>query len=347
VHRGEISDATWRAADNPHYLDDTVFVAGQLRVDPGTLVCAFAGAMLAVSDPDGVSTLHAEGTAAQPITFKPAAPSERWEGIRAGFVRSVNDRGTIRLRYVRVESASRVGANYGGAIDIEDSHFRQTHVDFNRTMLRSVVDTGNVGSGGGRFENNVIRGGSLTLSQVTGGSPIHLSGGRIEGSPNIALFVGTSGGIPPVVTADKPLRIVGSRGTPVLAYRNIFHAIWPTREAQDSLLGNANDTLVIWDTPLRAATPANLIVRRELPWVITFDPLSLVQHFHVDTMTVDAGGSLKLIADLRVIGRITAIGTPASPIHIAGPAIIYLVGAAQSQFTNVIFDNVQVVRVAQ
>jgi hypothetical protein len=44
------------------------------------------------------------------------------------------------------------------------------------------------------------------------------------------------------------------------------------------------------------------------------------------------------------LGRITAVGTQASPIRITGPATIYLVGAAQSQFANVMFDNVQVVR---
>ena len=130
----------------------------------------------------------------------------------------------------------------------------------------------------------------------------------------------------------------------MLAYRNVFHAIWPTRASQDSLLGNANDTLVIWDTPRLAASPANLIVRRELPWVVTFDQTSLVDQFHVDTMTVEPGGSLTLIADLRVVGRISAVGTPASPIRIIGPATIFLEGAAVSEFSNVVFENVQVVR---
>lgn len=349
VHRGVITSETWRAQNSPHFVLDTVVVTGPLTIEAGALVCGGQRGLLLISGPPGSTpVLNVPGTEDRPVRFKPTSRGLIWGGILAGnTAHQTGNVGAVNLRHVQMESAYAVEANTRGEIDIADSHFRQMGaVHFTRSMLNSVVDTGMVVAWGGRFDNTVIRGGSLdmnhsTTHQIRG---IHISGGRIEGSSSPALFVSNTAGIPPTVTADAPLRIIGTTGIPIIAHRNVFSAIWPTRESQDSLLGNASDTLVIWDTALRAATPANLIVRRDLPWIVTFNLLSPVDQFHVDTMTVEPGASVTMFADLRVVGRISAVGTPAAPIRFIGPARLILVGTAQSEFENVIFENVTVIR---
>jgi hypothetical protein len=62
VHSGALDVTTWRAADGPHRLRDTVS-GGSVVIQPGTLVCGGPGAVLAVGQ------LTAEGTADEPIVF--------------------------------------------------------------------------------------------------------------------------------------------------------------------------------------------------------------------------------------------------------------------------------------
>src|SRR5687768_3444153 len=258
--------ATWHARQSPHFIQGSFTVTNRLTIEAGAIVCGLPDSELLVKRE---GELIAAGRADRSIRFMATDTTRRWRGIIAGALTGPEGGGLVRLTHVHVEWTSiGVVSAFQSSVRIDSSRFRQTSVlasaNFsNLDMRRSVVDTGNVSLISGTFEDNIVRGGALFVARNQGTfAPIAVNGGRIEGSPGTAFQVGTRGGIPPSVISTRPLRITGSRGKPVSAPIDAFLNIWPTRAAQDSLLGNANDTLVVWS----AATAHSLYVRRELPW---------------------------------------------------------------------------------
>jgi hypothetical protein len=78
VHTGSITTEIWRG-DKVHVLRDSVFVAGTLAIEPGTLVCGDSAAALIIDWPAG--RLDATGTATSRITFTATDSAKPWAGI--------------------------------------------------------------------------------------------------------------------------------------------------------------------------------------------------------------------------------------------------------------------------
>lgn len=77
IHTGTITeDETWYANDN-HYVEGTLYLEGNtVTIEPGTIIRMKSGAEIRVgSNADASTTLIAEGTADQPITFTSANAS--------------------------------------------------------------------------------------------------------------------------------------------------------------------------------------------------------------------------------------------------------------------------------
>jgi len=77
IHEGTITeDETWYANDN-HYIDGTLYLEGNtITIEPGTIIRMRSGAKIQIgSNPDASTTLIANGTSDQPITFTSANAS--------------------------------------------------------------------------------------------------------------------------------------------------------------------------------------------------------------------------------------------------------------------------------
>lgn len=110
--RGTISeDATWGKAHSPYELSGVVTVArrARLTIGPGVEVRAQPDAALVVR-----GVLRAEGSVIDPVVFRAASPSRRWEGIHfsgtAG-MRREDSRSVIAYAAVR-NARSAVAATY-------------------------------------------------------------------------------------------------------------------------------------------------------------------------------------------------------------------------------------------
>ena len=344
VHDGSVLTATWRAADSPHFIRDTVRVAQLLTIEAGALVCAHPAAAVLIAGSSAADTaqLRAVGAASSSITFRAVVPEQPWAGIVAG---SSVGAGYVTMRFVDVASANHLTTTEYGRIDVEASHFHRVGVSFSGALRLSVVDTADVVVvSPGVFEDNLIRAGTLVVTPGPSGGPIAVNGGRIENSPT-GLRVGTRYLRPPPVTSSRPLRIVGSVGIPLIAPIGTFQSLWPTRSDQDSLLGNVNDTIVIRSD---APPPGRIDLRRGLSWLLTASEAGYPPIFQADTLTIEAGAQVALaVFELHINGRITARGTAEAPIRISSASSLYgvrivLSATALQALEHVLLDNVQV-----
>jgi hypothetical protein len=356
---GTHSYEAWRPQNRPYVLRGPVLFTDSLVITPGVVVCAMPGASLTVE-----GQLIAHGTQDQPVRFIPADSAQSWGGITLPneiFVKI----GHARLRFVHLYSSGGISAH---SLDIEDSWIRGGDVHgCSLVMRRSVLDSANAGLAGGALEDNLIRGGSVEFWRPTTfcGGEITLNGGRIEGSPGVALyFNNTLDTRNPTVQSTRPVRIVGSRGYPVSITSAMFKAIWPTPAAQDSLLGNVNDTLVIQSDvnsiDLNAPpSVSHLYVRRDLPIKLRA-PQLIGFMFPVDTLTVEPGATLVLDrVHLVVSGKALVRGTTDMPIRISNPYYpqqgaggardygIRLRGSGESEFSNVVLAKVFLTAIEQ
>lgn len=125
-----------------------------------------------------------------------------------------------------------------------------------------------------------------------------------------------------------------------------FVSLWPTREAQDSLLGNPDATLNLWGTSLfdgSGMDAGHVYIRRELPWIVS----GYLGAVTVASATVEAGASISLDATNFIVkGNVTAVGSESMPIQIAMttegcyasytyPCRMWLTGSASSQLSHV------------
>lgn len=358
AHSGTIANAVWLADDSPHQLRDTVIVSGTLTIEAGALVCGAPAGLLRIgkSDPpEATGVLLVPGTQDRPVVFTAADPVSHWGGITVETPTSGSgsaNQSRASMSHIRMELADR-----GFSVDlftsaiVENSHFRRASIWGGSTSLgratielrNSVVDTATVLMADGVFEDNIIRGGGLTLDSNSGGHVLIL-GGRIEDSPGVGLKVGNRNFFfrEPDVTVSRPLRIVSSHGYAVDMPLDKFQMNWSTRAAQESLLGNWNDTLSLWSS---GGSNGDLLIRRDLPWqlyaILSTSPIE------VTNLTIEAGGSLDLTGRLVATGAVTAVGTIAEPITIKSSSQvcssgcgILLRGSSTSRFSNVFFSDV-------
>ncbi|HET7464503.1 MAG TPA: right-handed parallel beta-helix repeat-containing protein, partial [Longimicrobium sp.] len=158
-----------------------------------------------------------------------------------------------------------------------------------------------------RFENTVIRGAAGVGLGVYGTHGISLLGGRIEGSGGVGLQVTTTGA---GLLAARPIRVVGGSSYPAELSPSALARIYPAVTDQDSLLGNARDTVVVTGGILQQfAYP-----RQALPWRVTGE--IIVQYFGI--LQAGPGASLAFTSGGAITarngGRLVARGTHASPV---------------------------------
>jgi hypothetical protein len=336
IHYGTEPAATWRLADSPHYLVGEVVIANVI-IEPGVVVCAYPGAQLVTK----ASTITASGTADRPIRFTAVDTLQKWVGIDM-----YKSNGSASLSHSVLEFTSSGISGWGGELTLRDSRVRGAGVGFcgNFTSVnirRSIIEDGNVCVSDGTFEDNVIRRGRLMLARdrsIPG--TLALNGGRIENGPDRAFWVATQGYVATTVTSSRPMRIVGAAGYPIDSSLEIFTQIWPTRAAQDSLLGNARDTLMLWGNEEKVSRP--LFARSDLPWMLYPHQNYAPSGIMVGDLSLEPGASLNY-ARLVVKGSINIVGTSAQPIRLAAEDCdwcgLYLANAGTSQLKNVIVSG--------
>jgi hypothetical protein len=312
----------WTRANNPHRVDAQILVsgAGRVTLEPGVVVC-FGGAGTLIMRAGG--RLAADGFDTARIVLTAADPAAGWWGLRfSGSPAAAGSLKNVRLEQIAIDSLA-VASFDSSAVVIDSSVFRQgggglylmgrgssisrSRVDTTTAAGSAAVTLGNLG----HFESTVIRGAAGVGLAVYGTNGVYLLGGRIEGSGGVGLVVTTTG---PGIVATRPIRVVGGASYPAELVVSAFPRIYPARADQDSLLGNARDTLTVTGGILQAfAYP-----KQALPWHVTGD--ITVQYFGI--LNPGPGASLFFDPLVRLTatngGRVVAHGTPAAPVVFTG-----------------------------
>jgi hypothetical protein len=312
------------------------------------------------NNPELTGRLLARGTPTSPIRFTALDPQKPWAGITRSNVqvpsRCCNDGfGVVSnaiIEYARngvvfgffVDFERDIHGNFVRQSRVDSTHFRQIRCSavVAEHLTYSTVDTAGVAEGCDavvmgiiprgtvRFEQNIIRGSGrhgvsfrsygIPTSGGAGGNII-LLGGRIEGSRGSGIvfspFYRDDG-----VIESRPIRIVDSGLTPVEAPIGIVLDVWPTLSAQDSLLGNARDTVGIWGS----LNSGEIVARPGLHWAgrpFGFQTVFSVTYGSDVTVRIEPGGFFSASPDLpvRLNGSLIVSGTPSMPATIGGRLI--------------------------
>jgi hypothetical protein len=313
---GSITTATtWPASGNPHRVTATVTLASgsQLTLQAGTLVC--------FEPQTGLQSyggrLVAQGTAATRIVLTARDPALGWNGV------SLNQEpiAASQLKHVTIEFTTRTSGgvySYLHPVAIDSTIIRQsghgvTLWGRGSSFSRSRVDTTtnrNVPAvtlrDSTKFEQSVIRR-AAGIGLLVEGAGVQILGGRIEGSGGIGISANQFSGIP---WAMAPIRVVGGSSYPIETSASMLRNLYPTSFWQDSLKGNARDTVLMRGGELRVTLPA----RAGLPWHVT------------GSITAVVGGALRAEPGARLVldegvgiavhsgGRVVLRGTPADPV---------------------------------
>ena len=342
---------TWTRASNPHRVDGFIHIEGSgvLTLQPGVLVCfGDNGALLG----ENGGRLVATGLDTARIVLTATDPANGWWGVHLAGTPSA----ASTMKHVRLEhsfAATALSTHDYHAVLIDSTVFRQNENGLylwgrGTSIRRSRVDTvhsasepavtlGNVVT----WEQSVIRGAAGAGLAVLGTNNVSLLGGRIENSGGVGLTVTTTGA--GFVDAD-PVRVVGGAGYPAELVVSALARIYPTLPDQDSLLGNARDTVVVTGGELQAWAVAGAA----LPWRVT--ARIRVQNYGI--LIPKPGASLAMDSAAYIIaddgGRVVARGTAAAPVRFtsttsAGWLGIRLTGnpSIRSYLTNVRVENVK------
>lgn len=308
---------TWTRANSPHRVSGITYVVqgGRLTIAPGAVVC--------FGPSDGIHTenggrLIARGRDTARILMTARDPAIGWYGLDfsgpaagASYVTNVVienigvsgvgvdawDLAPVILDSVTIRQAGR-----GVELMSPNARLSRSRVDTTTNRILPAVVLGS----GARFERTVVRGAAGVGVRVHGPNVL-LQGGRIEGSNGVGLQVSYATSLGGSL---KPVRVVGGRSYGVEMPLSILARLYPTPALQDSLLGNARDTIVITGGVLRAQVTAG----PRIPLLIT------------DSVAVDSGGTLfaqpgaKLVfremahAHFRNGGRLLSRGSAAKPV---------------------------------
>lgn len=306
----------------------TVDSVARVVIQPGATIRFHDDATLTFS---GGGALEAMGTATAPITFTSLDPnSYAWQRISFNNDASAD---TSRIRHAVIEYSDQgVYIDPAAApVVLDSSVIRQSEratlgVFAPGSRVSSVVadttyqpaDLPAVSASGDVLLDDVtVRGAAGTGLQIQG-HEVRLRTLRIL----------DSGGVGLVVTDDhrlaevQGLRITGGDSYPVEAPLEALHTIASTREAQDSLLGNAKDTVVVTGGRLTGDVDVfgnptavdTLVVRSDVPWRVSGHAVFDSAAVHL----IEPGANLAFEegAELRYSdgGRLTAVGTEADPI---------------------------------
>jgi hypothetical protein len=337
----------WYPADNPHRVTGTITVStgGQLRIQAGALVCFDMGTGVQAVN-GGTFAVDGRDTAIAVLTAADLATG--WSGIVLSDTPSV----ASFILNARVEHVpgTAVWAEDRHLLVMDSVHIRQTGaaarlLSPHSRILRSRVDTTSAGWAAAvtlgdstRFTQTTIRGAFSYGLVVLAGSGVLLAGGRIEGSGGVGLWAW--GG----VAAGQPIRVVGGAAHPAEISIDVLAMMYPSAAAQDSLLGNARDTVYVLGGTLHGGVYAEAA----LPWRVK------------SHITVSSGGTLRAQPGAHLAfdfqyglwtqsgGRVMVRGAAGNPVVLtaadtAGPWLgVRLDGApaSASYLTNVVIEHV-------
>jgi Right handed beta helix region len=340
---------TWTRASSPHRVTWPTYVrnGGRLTIAPGAVVCfGHNGAIEAV---DG-GRVVARGRDTARILLTGADPSGGWQGLR---FRDTPVRASVLanvvIAHVGVADVA-VLATDAHPVQVDSSVIRQSGsaarlFAAGSRLFRSRVDTTTdrtrpaVELRGSVFEGSTVRGAAGVGVRVSG-SGASLLGGRIVESGGTGLEVET--GAP--LAAGKPVRVTGGRSYGAELPLDALARVYPTVADQDSLAGNARDTVRVSGGVLRKQFTAS----SALPWLVT------------SSVTVDSLGLLAVRSAARLVflpstgilarngGRVSLRGSPAAPVLLTaddparGWAGIFLQDSVglPSQVTNARIEHV-------
>jgi hypothetical protein len=307
---------TWTRANSPHRVTGNISIqgGGRLAVAAGAVVCFEPGTRITA---ESGGRLVAVGRDTAQILFTARDPVPGWEGLHL----SGAPTGYSQLKNVRIEHVARLHTAVT-AIDlhqvvVDSIHIRQSGQGLRllsprSSIARSRVDTTTYRAGAAveladstRFVATTVRRAAGVGVLVSGAAGVWLYGGRIEGSGGVGLRVPASGAL---YTA-LPLRITGGGSYPAELTAGTLAKIYPLVGQQDSLLGNARDTLSILAGPVSAA----VAVRAGLPWhvrgEITMSPAAILTAQPGARLVFDEGARLHAGG-----GRVRVRGTPAARV---------------------------------
>jgi hypothetical protein len=317
-----VTPETWTRANSPHHVQGPILVMfdGRLTLEPGVVVC-FAPSAGMLMDEGG--SLVADGLDTAHIVLTAAQPDSGWFGLQFSQSRgAASSLKNARIEYL-APNAFAVASTDSTTVAIDSSVIRQAGAGvslFGRgsSISRSRVDTtANVDAPAvtlgtlTRFENTTIRGAAGVGLAVYAVYGVSLLGGRIEGSGGMGLTVSTTGA---GIVAARPIRVVGGASYPAGLVVSAFARLYPALSDQDSLLGNARDTLQVAGGILQAfAYPT-----QALPWRVTWN--IIVQYYGI--LRAWPGASLTFNPGIGITaqygGRVVARGTRAAPVRFTG-----------------------------
>ncbi|HYR11096.1 MAG TPA: right-handed parallel beta-helix repeat-containing protein [Longimicrobium sp.] len=314
---GSITTAvTWAASGNPHRVTATVILGsgGQLTLQPGVIVCFSSLALLQSNG----GRLVAQGLPASRIVLTATDPALGWKGVSLSWEPSA----ASVLKHVTIEYTERGSpgvSSFMHPVAIDSTVIRQSGrgVDLwgrGASFSRSRVDTttnrdANIAAvtlhDSTRFEQSVILHAASNGLRIEGAG-VQILGGRIEGSGGIGIVAEQFSGIP----WATPLRVVGGGSYPISASVQMLRALYTHSFYQDSLLGNARDTVLMRGGTLRTT----LLVRSGLPWHVTGSIDVLV----TGALRGEAGSRLVMDPGTGIQadsgGRVLMRGSPTNPV---------------------------------
>jgi hypothetical protein len=332
-------------------VNEVIYIhgAGVLTLQPGVLVCFGTGAALGAL---GGGRIVANGLDTARIVLTAADADSGWWGVHmAGAPASGSSLRNVRLEHTRTVYSLSTNDTHAASLDsvvfrqIEHGlHLWGSGTSIRRSRLDTVTSATVPAVALGTattYEKTVIRGAAGIGLDVVGTSGVSLLGGRIEGSGGVGMRVTTPGY---AFTAAQPVRIVGGASYPAEMVVSAFPKVYLGPSQQDSLLGNARDTVVITGGTLQWYANAS----SKIPWRVTAD--IFVQW--VGILHATPGASLKMAPGVRIVARgggtVVARGSAAAPVLFTGSAGsgwhgISLEGepATTSYLTNVRIEHVE------
>lgn len=328
----------WTAANGPFELirNDTFDI---LVIDAGADVRAAADVSIVAAK------LLIEGTAAEPVRFRPLVAGTRWGGITTpGFGTD-----TSVVRHARIEGAA------GGITATAPAAITDTHVTdvagvgvvlHGGSLVRSVIDGAQaagviIGSNShARIEDTTVRGSGSGIGLPCVRCYVHVSGGSIEDNTGHGIW--TTFGDPRTGTVifETPVRITGNGGYPLIVALISLRGVMSTTEAQNGLVGNGRDTIVAfagstWGSGL--VPEGGITLRSTLPVRVQLAcPGALPQ------MAMEAGSSLMVeaggcLGPAGITPLPLLLGTPAEPVTVRGDGAT--LGLTQAGADTVVVRN--------
>lgn len=335
--RGEID-----AFGNPTKVDTLLarsdfpwLVTGRITMDSASLLLVEAGAYITVNQNVDFNMNHGQmlvqGTATDTVVFRATHPLSQWGGLE--FRGTPAD--TSRVSYTRFEDSGSSG-NWPyytlytadqhpvvfDNIVVKRSEYRAIYLGApGSRVANAVVDTAhgtNTGSSGAVYlqayttlDSVTVRGAAWRGIWVNDDS-VRLRNVRILESAGVGLYLNASAD-PAEMTN---VRVTGGQVVPVVG--NV-RALWMLD--QDSLMGNARDTLVFNGGTLRGQIDAGVITRTDtmyarasLPWRLDAD----VVFDSASVLYAEPGARIEVDANDRILfyhGQLLSMGTQAEPVR--------------------------------